>query len=392
MTFDFTTIADSIDYGFGTNFDPAHTVMAGAQLHLKTAPSVIRALRGLVESGLYGWTSSDEPKYIAALTNWMAQVRNWTVQPEWIVPSYGTLQAMCAAIRAFTDPGDGIIVQQPVYLLYARAIANCGRRLADSPLICRDGWYEMDFASLEAQMSKPENKLMLLCNPHNPTMDVWERSDLERVAALAKRHHVLVVADEIFAEHVLEPGLMTPYGSLSDALDNCIICTSLGKAFNFTGTSHGNIIIPNEEIRTVYRTQRDADHYGSLSPFMRAALLGAYTEEGKAWIDALLDFIRENERVVRDFFDQCFPDVKVFRHRAGSLLWVDFRSLGLSEPELEQMFCSAGVEPDLGSKYGAAGTGFLRLQIGMPRTELTGALERLQAAGSRISKPLRGGS
>lgn len=383
MTFDFTTIADAVDYGFGSDFTPGHTVMAGAQLHVKTAPCVIDALTGLVQSGLYGWTPSDGGDYLGAIVNWMASVRNWEISPSWIVPSYGILQGMCAAIRAFTQPGDGIIVQQPVYLLYARAIANCGRVLVDSPLLCKEGHYEMDFVDLEAKMAAPENKLMLLCNPHNPTMDVWERSDLELVAALAKKHHVLVVVDEIFAEHVWEPGLMTPYAALEDAKDNCIICTSLGKAFNFTGTSHANLIIPNGALRGAYRTQRDADHYGSLSPFMRTALLAAYTPEGKGWIDALMDFTRENERLVRSFFGEHFPAVRVFRHRAGTLLWADFRCLDLTEPELDALFRAAEVEPDLGSKYGTAGTGYLRLQIGMPRSELTGALDRLLSAARK---------
>ena len=380
MSFDFQTVADAIDYGFGTEFRPDHTVMAGAQLHLKTAPCIIDGLTRFVQTGLYGWTPSDDPQYLDAIVRWMQQIRGWDIQPDWIVPTYGTLQGMCAAIRAFTDPGDGIIVQQPVYVLYARAIGNCGRKLVDSPLVLCGDRYEMDFDDLEAKMAVPENKLMLLCNPHNPTMDVWERPDLERVAALAKRYSVLVVVDEIFAEHVWEPGLMTPYCTLPEAAGNCIVCTSLGKAFNFTGTSHANLIIPDRDIRTAYRVQRDADHYGSLSPFMRTALLSAYTPEGKAWIDALMTFIQGNEALVRDCFARCMPAVQVLRHRAGTLVWADFRGLGLTEAELEQFFLSAGIEPDLGSKYGAAGTGFLRLQIGMPRSELAGALDRLETA------------
>ena len=141
--------------------------------------------------------------------------------------------------------------------------------------------------------------------------------------------------------------------------------------------------VPDAAIRKAYRTQRDADHYGSLSPFMRAAVLAAYTDEGKAWIDELMDFVHENESLVRDCFARCMPAVKLLRHRAGTLIWADFRGLGLSELELERFFLSAGVEPDLGSKYGAAGTGFLRLQIGMPRSELTGALTRLEASARK---------
>ena len=117
MSFDFQTLADAIDYGFGTGFRPDYTVMAGAQLHVKTAPCIIDALTRFSQSGLYGWTDSDDPLYIRAVVNWMAKVRGWEIEPSWIVPSYGILQAMCASIRAFTQPGDGIIVQQPVYLL-----------------------------------------------------------------------------------------------------------------------------------------------------------------------------------------------------------------------------------------------------------------------------------
>ena len=379
MNFDFETVADKIDYGFGTDYRDDFTMMAGAQLHVKTAPCIIDALTRLAKAGLYGWTSSDDARYIAAITSWMHTVRGWDVAREWIVPSYGILQGISACIRAFTRPGDGIIVQQPVYLLYERAIRNTGRVLTDNTLRYQDGVYSMDFDGLEALMRDPKNSLMILCNPHNPTMDVWDEASLARVAALAKRYNVLVVCDEIFAEHVLPPGTMTPYGSLADARDHCVICTSLGKAFNFTGTSHANIIIPNTELRARYTAQRDSDHYGSLSPFMRAATLAAYTPEGKAWIDALMAFYMENERIVRDFLAENLPGATVCRHGAGSLVWVDFRGVG-TEEDVHALFARAGIAPDLGSKYGEPGRGFMRLQIGMPRKELTGALERLGKA------------
>lgn len=382
MNYDFETIADSIDYGFGTSFREDYTMMAGAQLHVKTAPCIINALTRLVQSGLYGWTSSSDEQYLTAIVNWMRDIRSWDIRPEWIVPSYGTLQGICACIRAFTEPGDGIIVQQPVYVLYNRCITNCGRRLIDNTLIRKGDTYEMDFADLERKMQDPRNKLMLLCNPHNPIMDVWGKADLEKVASLAKQYGVIVVADEIFAEHVILPEGITPYATVENAFDHCVICTSLGKAFNFTGTSHANIIIPNETLRARYTTQRDSDHYGSLSPFMRTALLAAYTPDGKAWIDALMDFNKGNEQIVREFFKKNFPQVTIFRHSAGTLLWADFRAVG-TEEEVFELFRSAGVEPDMGSKYGEPGRGYMRMQIGMPRHELMSALDRIRAAAAK---------
>lgn len=381
--FDFETLADASPIDLGTPYDPSHTVLAGAQLHLKTAPCILEALEKRVHSGLFGWTASDVPQYLDAICRWMKQVRAWDIQKDWIVPSYGTLQAISAAIRAFTNRGDGVIVQPPVYVLYDRVLNNTGRKKVCNPLIYKDGQYSMDFNGLETLMANPENKLMILCNPHNPIMDYWEEKDLKKVAHLAKQYGVLVIADEIFAEHVFSDTPMTPYATVEDAADNCIICTSLGKSFNFTGTSHANIIIPDQHIRDCYRRQRDEDHYGSLSPFLYTSLLAAYTPEGKAWIDALLEFVGENIRFTKEFFETNFPLATVCRHRAGSLIWVDLRPYG-SQEQIKELFARAKISVDDGSQYGEGGTGFVRIQLGIPREELTRTLPRLLKAAQEM--------
>ena len=384
MTFDFETIADATDYGFGTDYNPKHTVMAGAQLHVKTAPCIISALERFVSAGLYGWTSSDDELYLNTITDWMKQVRRWNIHNDWIVPSYGTLQAICAAIRAFTAVGDGIILQEPVYFLYNKAIENCGRKLVSNTLLLEGDHYKMDFDDLEDKLSKPENSLMILCNPHNPIMDIWEKDTLAHVAQLAKKHGVLVVVDEIFAEHVFDAHLMTPFATIEDAKDNCIVCTSIGKAFNFTGASHANIIIPNPEIRKVYKTQRDSDHYGSLSPFMRTALIAGYSQEGYDWIQALLDFSHSNVQQFSDFINRNMAGTKICRQRAGTLVWVDLRKLGLDENQLADLFAQANISPDMGTRYGKSGNGFVRLQLGISKKELTPALERLGKSAAQV--------
>ena len=377
--FDFQTVADACDVDLGTPYNPAQTMMSGAQLHFQTAPCIIEALTRRVRCGLFGYTESDVPGYLNAISGWMRNVRSWQIENEWIVPSYGTLQGMCAAIRAFSESGDGVIVQPPVYVLYDRILSRTRREKAENPLILENGCYRMDFGHLETCMQNPRNKLMLLCNPHNPIMDVWDRQSLERVAALAKKYGVLVVADEIFAEHVFSGTEMVPYASLPDAKENCIVCTSLGKAFNFTGTSHANLIIPNAEIRERYTVQRNEDHYGSLSPFMYTALLEAYTPAGKAWIDALLAHVGERIPRIRSFLADRLPGTVICRHTAGTLLWLDFRAYGLTEDALHELFEQAGVVMDRGSKYGSQGTLFSRMQIGMPDSELFPALERIAA-------------
>lgn len=385
-----------MDYEFDTLVSRAHTgnfkytglpdhfkalgaiSYSGAELDVKTAPCIRNALAGRALEGIYGFTQLDD-EYLDAVVNWMRQVRQWDIEREWIVPAYGTMQAICASIRAFSEEGDGIIVQPPVYVLYSRDINRTRRKLVNNPLKYHQGRYHMNFEQLEQVMSEKRNKLMILCNPHNPIMDYWEREDLENVADLAKKHGVIVVCDEIFAEHVYGGCPIVPYAEIGK--ENCIITTSLGKAFNFIGSSHANVIIPDKKARDTFIAQRDYDHFGSIDPFIYTATLAAYTPEGKAWIDALLAYAAENIRMVTEFFRNLFPQVKVCRHRAGTLLWLDFNGLGLTEQELHDFLINdAAFLGDRGSIYGVEGTGFCRFQLGTPRDVLKNALKRLHAA------------
>ena len=383
--YDFNKIIDrkgtsSWKYDFYEEYNkPSDTLsMWIADMDFPTVPEVVKKMEDVAIFGIYGY-ARPMSGYYEALKNWYKTHFDADFENEQVVFTPGIVFALNMAVKTYTNEGDGVLVMRPVYYPFLNAIKNNKRKLINSPLVYSDGKYSINFTDLEKKIVDEKVKLMLLCNPHNPTMDVWEKKDLERVARLAAKYHVLVVVDEIYAEHVWEEGLMVPYGALSDAEHNCIVCTSLGKSFNFTGTSHANIIIPDDTIRGAYITQRNSDHYGSLSPFMRAALLGGYTKEGKEWIDALMEFSGENEKIVRDFFAENFPKVHFCRHRAGTLLWADFREMG-TEEEVYAWFQKAGVEPDLGSKYGEEGRGFLRLQIGMPKRELNYALERIKKA------------
>lgn len=353
---------------------------SGAELDVKTAPCIREALAKRALDGIYGYTKADN-KYMGAVAGWMKLCRNWDIDEEWIVPSYGTMQAVCTAIRAFTDEDDGIIIQPPVYLLYSRDIERTGRRVVNNPLIYDNGVYSMDFGGLERLMSDKRNKLMILCNPHNPIMDVWEGDTLKKVAELARRYKTIVVSDEIFAEHTYM-GPITPYAKYG--ADYGIVLTSLGKAFNMIGSSHSNAIIPNPEIREAYIKQRNADHFGSIDPFIYTALTAAYSEEGRKWIDALLEYSAENERIIKEFFAENFPNVTVCRHRAGTLIWIDLRSLGMDEESLQRFLKEDALFlTDTGSIYGQGGECFIRMEIGTPRDILIKALDRLLEAAKR---------
>lgn len=382
MKFDFESMIDLDDISWKRTYKEDITTMSGAQLHFKTAPCIMDALKNRAMSGIYGWTGSDYPEYLNSIYNWMKKVRKWKITREWIVPTYGTLQSMSCAIRAFTNEGDGVIVQPPVYVLYDRVIKRTNREKVCNPLVLKDNKYFIDFENLEYIMSNPKNKLMFFCNPHNPIMSIWDKDILDKVSYLAKKYNVLVVVDEIFAEHTFYGNEIYPYGDTRYGKDNCIICTSLGKAFNFTGLSHANIIIPNDKIRNQFIVQRNNDHYGSLDPFMYDAVLAAYTDDGKAWIDALIKYVNKSIELVKSFLNIHFPQIKVCNHQAGTLLWIDFRELGLSEEELHIFLKDeAGIIADKGSDYGVEGTCFCRFQLGLPKKEIEKALDRLLTAG-----------
>lgn len=367
--------------GLNERFTKAGAISySGAELDVKTAPCIREALAKRALDGIYGYTKADG-RYMNAVIRWMKMCRNWDIKEEWIVPSYGTIQAICTAIRAFTDKGDGVIVQPPVYLLYDREIGRTGRRTVNNPLKYDNGVYSMDFDDLERVMSDEKNKLMILCNPHNPIMDIWDRDVLEKVAALAEKYGVIVISDEIFAEHSYDVPV-TPYAEVGAG--HCIVTTSLGKAFNFTGSSHANAIIPNKKIREAYIEQRNADHFGSIDPFIYTALTAGYSKEGLDWIKALLEYSAENERIIKEFFAENFPEVTICRHRAGTLLWIDLRSFGMEENELQSFLKDEALFlADTGSIYGQGGECFIRMEIGTPRHILVEALDRLADAAER---------
>lgn len=353
---------------------------SGAELDLKTAPCICRALEERARNGLYGYTLPDKP-YLESLKNWLAAERDWDIEENWIVPTYGTIQALNCCIRAFTRPGDAILIQPPTYHMYAKSALKNDRCVVENPLVYKGGYYEMDFADLERKMALPQVKLLVLCNPQNPIMDFWGADELRRIAALADRYDVVVFSDEIFAEHSYD-GIVPSYGMFDKK--HGIVLTSLGKAFNFTGFSHGNAVIPDEALRNAFTVQRDRDHFGSIDPFIYAAQIAAYSPEGKQWLSEMLAYSWENAELLRDFFSRHFPQVTCCRQRGGTLVWVDLHSFGMTEEELHTFLQEeACFQSDRGSIYGTGGDRFTRIEVGTPRRNLQEALQRLLTAAKK---------
>ena len=276
---------------------------------------------------------------------------------------------------------DGIIVQPPVYYRYKQAADRTGRKTIYNPLKLVNGRYEMDFGSLERCMENPNNRLMILCNPHNPIGQIWSREDFAKVARLARQYDVTVFSDEIFAETVYNDHVVQPYSEAPDAWEHAIVSTSLGKAFSLTGVNFANLIIPNRELRESFIVQGNADHYGSIEPMSYAAMLSAYTDEGARWVQAMNGHVPDNIRLVRCFLEKYLLQVHAFESEGAFVLWIDWRGLGLSQSELYAFLEEQALFlTDCGEEYGPRGEGFTRMNLATPCAEVKKALEYLLSA------------
>lgn len=353
----------------------------GAEMDFPTAPAIIDALTRRAQNGLYGYTLADEP-YLSSIQNWMQRRRQWNIEKQWIIPTNGTLHGIGTFIKAFTNAGDGVIIQPPVYMLYERVITSNQRTIVRNPLINEHNSYRMDLEQLEQLMAVESNKVMIICNPHNPVSKVWNKEQLTALVKLANRYNVMLISDEIFAEIVFNEHYATPLLQIEGAEDCSVVFTSLGKSFNFTGFSHANVIIASELLREKFLEQRKADHYGSLNPFIREAVIAAYNE-GEAWFDAMLQYVQQNIRIFHEFFDMYYPEVSISPMEGTYLAWVNWNVLGLNNAELERFLLEeAALDVDQGWHFGENGSGYTRINLATPREQLVKALERL-----RLAKP-----
>lgn len=233
------------------------TSFAAAEMDFPTAPSIIESVKQMADRGIYGFTIPTA-EYQDAVRWWHKEMRQWEIEDDWIVPVLGTIFSVATAIRMTAGEGESIIVQTPVYYRYEQAAKRMGRRTVHNPLKIVDGQYQMDFDDLEEKMKDPANKLLVLCNAHNPIGRVWPEEDLRRVAALSAKYQMPVICDEIFGEMTFDSHRAVPYASIEEGKRYAITITSLGKAFNFTGVNHAHAIIPDPDLRARYERQKYA--------------------------------------------------------------------------------------------------------------------------------------
>lgn len=349
----------------------------GAEFEFKTAPCVIEAIKAWADKGLAAYGKMDDALR-TVISNWMKYRRNWEIEKEWIVDTYGLTNSVGTICRAFTNPGDGVIGMSPVYHVTWDAVLLNDRVHIDCPLLFDGADYHIDYVRLEQLMADEKNKVLDFCNPHNPIAKVWKKEDLMKIAELAYRYDVLVYSDEIFADTVYEGVEMLTFSQVTDIPVKTIIATSLGKTFSMTGIGQANMIIKDEEVRKRFIEQRDKEHYGSFNPMMRAAYFGGYTKAGSDWVDALMKYCYRNYRYFDEFCKQKLPEIQAIRPEGSYILWADCRKLSLTEEtEYEKLFGEAAFMCDHGNVYGSE-PGFIRVNLAAPQQELIKVLDSLE--------------
>ncbi|MGN9866383.1 MalY/PatB family protein [Bacillus swezeyi] len=353
-----------------------------ADMDFRAPQAVIDALQQRLEHGVFGYTSANA-KTKEAVVSWLSRRHGWESEPSFIIFSPGIVTALGTAVQAFTEPGDKVIVQPPVYPPFFDMVTKNGRTVLHNPLIEKDGRYEMDFHDLEKKLSEPDVKLFILCNPHNPSGRSWTKEELTKLGELCLGHGVTVVSDEIHSDLMLNGRKHTPFASISpEFAELSITCIAPSKTFNLAGLQASAILIPDRAKRTAFTQVMQRQGLHSLNTFAVAAIEAAYSK-GEPWLDHLISYIEHNMEEVRRFLEKELPDVQMMKPDASYLAWLDCRALGLSDQEIKHKLIHKGkLILEAGPKYGPGGEGFVRMNVGCSLSVVKDGLIRLKTAFS----------
>lgn len=396
MAYNFTTINKRYGKGsfkwqemarYGVRPEEDIIPFSVADMELETAPEIKEALKKEIDDFVLGY-ANPTASYWEACCAWQEKRHHWAAKPEWICPSHGVVDAFFTAVKAYTQPGDGVMLLTPVYYPMYHAVLDTGRKLVDCPLVEQGDSYAIDFEDFERKAKDCHTKMLIFCSPHNPAGRVWTREELQRISGICLANGVLVVSDEIHDDLIMPGYEHTVYASLSpEAEQNCLVLTAPSKTFNLAGLQTSNIFIPNAYLRARYM-----DFLKQTNPNPKCNILGylacetAYRKCEK-WLDQCLQVIDANRKLVIGFMAQKFPQIKVKRLEGTYLLWMDWRGLGLDYKELEWInHQEARLFFDEGYIFGKQGEGFERWNLACPTRYIQEALERMEKTYGKYVK------
>ena len=316
----------------------------------------------------------------------MERRHGWEVSEDWLVKTPGVVFALSLAVKAFTEPGDSVLIQQPVYYPFQNVVDRNERKMVSNDLVYENGRYRIDFQDFEEKIIKENVKLFILCNPHNPVGRVWTQEELTRLGDICYKHHVVVVSDEIHGDFAFERRHSVFAGLKKEYEEITVTCTAPSKTFNLAGLQLSNIFISNPELRKAFCRQMELSGYGEVNVMGLVACEAAY-RDGDEWYAAMLRYVKANLEFIKGYVEKNIPGASMAEHEGTYLAWLDFRKLGLSAEKLEEMIVhKARLWLDDGRMFGKSGEGFQRVNAACPRKILEEALHRIKCAVEEAGK------
>lgn len=349
-----------------------------ADMDFRTSSYVEDALIDRTKHGIFGYSEVQED-YFRAVAGWMNRHHNWNVEPGWLIKTPGVVFALAMAVKAYTEVGDCVLIQQPVYYPFSEVIEDNERVIVSNDLyLGTDNRYHIDFEDFEKKIVEHHIKLFLLCNPHNPSGRVFTKEELTKLGDICLKHGVIVVSDEIHNDFVFK-GEHTVFASVKKEYEDIsIICTSPSKTFNLASMLISNIFIPNKKLKSKFRHEVDAAGISQLGVLGLEAAKAAY-EKGDEWYEKMMAYVRENIEYVKKYVEEHMPGVKVIDGEGTYLVWLDFRATGIEAEELDhRIIYDAKLWLDSGKIFGETGLGFQRINVATPRKIVTECLERIR--------------
>jgi len=349
-----------------------------ADMDFETSSYIEDALTERVKEGIFGYSDVQTP-YFEIIRDWMIRHHDWEPQEKWLIKTPGVVFALAMAVKAYTDPGDKVLLQQPVYYPFSEVITDNGREVVSNDLVLtEDGTYKIDFADFEQKIIANGIKLFLLCSPHNPVGRVWTKEELEKIGDICVKHGVTVVSDEIHNDFIWE-GTHTVFACIKkEFADISVTCTSPSKTFNLASMLISNIFIPNQILRRKFRKEMDRAGISQLSVLGLVATEAAYAH-GDEWYAAMKNYVRDNIAFARAYVEENLPGVRMIDTQGTYLIWLDFRQTGLTVEQLDhKIIYEAGLWLDSGKIFGKTGEGFERINVACPRAVLQEVLDRIR--------------
>lgn len=351
-----------------------------ADMDFRSPDEVVEAVTQRAQLGLYPYITQPD-SFFEAILSWVQRRYHWTAKREEIVFTPGVIPGFTVAYQRFSQPGEGIIVQTPVYYPFMDGIRNNGRRVVNCPLIEENGAWRMDFDAIERAVKEPTNRILILANPHNPTGRCWTREELERVGELCADNGVLLIADEIHADLIMDGAAFCSVGTLSEKVrNNAILHFAPSKTFNLASLQTSYAIIPNASIRAEFQAGMSANRIGNMNWFGQGALEAAYTH-CESYVDGLCAYVSANMDYMADYLRAKLPQLRMQKSEGTYMVWVDFRATGMTTAEIEHFIAhEAHIGVDMGTWFGEGGEGFLRFNLACPRMLVERAMRQLSEA------------